>query len=120
MKRYTQEEVEQMSREDFRRTTGLLRLRSKEWNAAWRELARLSGDADYTGLHQYEVWQYMGSDTWKGYWTHHFRHRNHARLGHYARIRVPASEGWSPAEETVRRKPRAAARSRRTQARRAS
>lgn len=107
MKRYTQEEVQALSRTQFDRTTGWLRERSKEWNAAWAGLAQRSGDADRTGLHRGEAWQYMGSDSWRGFWSHHFRHRDHRTLGHYARIRVPASPGWTPKTELVMRKPRA-------------
>ena len=106
MKRYTQEDVDRMSTEQFRRTTGWLRLRSKEWNAAWRGLAARTGDSDFVGENQGEAWQYMGSDSWTGRWTHHFRHRNHRRLGFYARVRVPASEGWTPATEDVKRRPK--------------
>lgn len=106
MKSYTQQQVEQMPRSVFKRTTGWLRGKSKEWNAAWKGLARRSGDADYVGEHQGEAWQYMGSDSWLGYWTHHFRHRNHRTLGYYARIRVRASDGWTPRDELVVRKVR--------------
>ncbi len=106
MKRYTQEDVDKMSRATRERTTGWLRLRSKEWNAAWKELARRSGDSDYAGEHQGECWQYMGSDRWLGWWSHHFRHRNHKQLGFYARIRVRASPGWTPKSELIARRGR--------------
>ena len=106
MKRYTQREVEQLGSKQFRQTTGWLRSRGKEWNAAWKGLAERSGDTDYVGEHRGEAWQYMGSDSWTGQWTHHFRHRDHKRLGYYARIRVPASPGWTPQQEAVKRKPK--------------
>lgn len=96
MKRYTREDVDKMSRATFLKTTGWLERPSKEWTAAWQGLARMSGDKDFVGAHQGEAWQYMGSDSWLGYWSHHFRHRNHRKLGLYARIRVPASPGWAP------------------------
>ncbi len=127
MKRYTREDVDKMSRATFLKTTfqktmGWLERPSKEWTAAWRGLARMSGDKDFVGEHEGEAWQYMGSDSWLGYWSHHFRHRNHRKLGLYARIRVPASPGWAPTprhdpEEETPRKPKRRAKRRPTAAR---
>ncbi|MBK7859050.1 MAG: hypothetical protein IPJ65_10615 [Archangiaceae bacterium] len=92
-----------LSESELRATVGWLRVRSREWNAAWRGLLERSQDRDADSEFRGERWQYLGSDAFAGGWRHHFRHRMHPRLGRDARIRVPATLGWTPAAEQVNR-----------------
>jgi hypothetical protein len=77
-----------------------LRVRSKEWNAAWKGLAALSGDDDFVALNPRsgEVWQYMGSVE-RGAWRHEFRHRDHPSDNQRHLLRVLATAAWKPENE---------------------
>ena len=77
---------------------GLAAPKSREWHCAWKGLAEVTGDDDFTALdpESGEVWQYMGSVLYGRSWVHTFRHRCHP-LGHQRRVlHVPASEAWEP------------------------
>lgn len=76
----------------------LMRIPSKEWNDAWQQLERRSGDRDRMAEdpESGEVWQYMGTAKIEGRWEHEFRHRHHPALQHRCIIRVPAAPTWKP------------------------
>lgn len=80
--------------EDF----AVMRLRSKEWRAAWQGLAATSGDWDCTALDPQsgEVWQYMCSVWRRGRWWHEFRHRWHPVARRRLVLLVLATESWAP------------------------
>ena len=84
--------------EDWKTRIAFVEEDSAEWRAAWKRLARMSGDADFmaedpqTG----EVWQYMGSVRHGPQWQHEFRHRNHPREQKRLLLLVRATRGWGP------------------------
>lgn len=75
-----------------------LKVRSKEWNAAWKALAEATGDVDRTALNQRsgEAWQYMGSEKRLRGWEHSFRHRDHPSTNERVYVWVRATGGWLP------------------------
>lgn len=77
---------------------GLARPGTAEWRQAWKGLAALTGDDDFTAEdpESGEVWQYMGSGLERGRWRHSFRHRWHPMLQRRWVVSVPASTGWRP------------------------
>ncbi|MBS1153217.1 MAG: hypothetical protein H6Q89_4915 [Myxococcaceae bacterium] len=83
------------------RPFAMIKLRSREWHRAWKELARLSGDRDCMAECPIsgEVWQYMGSTILLGHWEHSFRHRNHPASNTRRLVWIPASPGWVPDEQ---------------------
>jgi hypothetical protein len=82
-----------------------LRTRSREWNAAWNELAAVSGDEDKTAEHPRsgECWQYMGSWFVGRRWQHTFRHRQHPQTGDRLYLHLFATRGWKPEHEQRKR-----------------
>jgi len=78
-----------------------LRVRSREWTAAWRELVKLTGDTDRMAECPLsgETWGYMCTFRRGDSWVHEFRHRNHPALGRRWLLHVKASVGWSPEDE---------------------
>lgn len=90
----------QMTYEEWRRAqqpTGLRR-GSREWRAAVKGLARMSGDRDARAECPLtaETWQYMQSFRDRGRWMHEFRHRHHPVKQRRWYLHVPASAGWTP------------------------
>lgn len=86
-------------------TSGTLRMRSREWNQAWRNLARriVGSEAHPDDLDP--GWDYLGSDRWTGRWTHYFRLRaSPETLWRDTRVRIPASPGWTPKTEQPKRR----------------
>lgn len=79
----------------------MLRPRSKEWNAAWKGLAELSGDHDREAENPRsgEVWQYMGTAKRVAAWAHEFRHRDHPSTNDRLYLRVYASPSWKAEDE---------------------
>jgi hypothetical protein len=66
-----------------------------EWDAAWRALLSVTGDADQAAEHPAsgEVWQYMGTVLVGDSAVHQFRHRHHPRTGTRYNVEVPATHG---------------------------
>ena len=87
--------------QQWRENSALLRVKSKEWDAAWQALGELSGDHDFVGEdpESGEVWQYMGSVRRLDAWWHEFRHRWHPRKQRRLMYRVLATRGWQPDHE---------------------
>ncbi len=94
----------------WRRETAELKRGSTEWDAAWQGLADISGDRDKMAEHPgcFEVWGYMMTFRRDGKWRHEFRHRVHPRGDRWWVLRVPASAGWTPADEHAKRRKRRA------------
>jgi hypothetical protein len=96
----TYEELKKMMRE----LGGGLRPGSPEWRAAWKGLARLTGDRDREAFCPltHESWEYFSSFRDRGRWTHEFRHRHHPVKQRRWYVHVPASAEWTPQAETPR------------------
>ncbi len=91
----------EMTQEEWKRWTGSLRPRTREWRAAWSALVAQTGDHDraaecpLTG----ETWGYLCSFRDRGRWVHEFRHRHHPVKQRRWYVHVLASEGWSPSAD---------------------
>jgi len=77
---------------------GCIEKKEPEWEIAWKELARRTGDPDCEALDEPsgEVWQYMDSFLGAAGWVHEFRHRHHPVTGDRRYVRIPATPGWKP------------------------
>ena len=89
--------------DEWKRWTRVLREESREWEAAWRGLMRETGDRTREAYcaETADRWEYCATFRDRGRWMHEFRHRFHPRKQRGWYVRIEASPGWTPAEEDV-------------------